>query len=189
MAGSNAEEDSSPTNEANDTLQDYEAPMDEDDDRAFMTIDSKKSSISNMADDGLGVDFLETTWEEPSIKLAEIHQHMHMFEGGKLGACSVRHRDFGTASIGVRAQFELLHALGCILMVCFILAILPLSLSQGLAQKMFGTSRLSPVLQQPTPDLAHTINASLTAARVDPSDNVAVALAIQNIEVPFGLCS
>ena len=75
-------------------------------------LERKKSAISSVADDGLGVNFLDTAWEEPSVEKAEIYQHMHMFEAGRQSACRVERHDFGHASIGVRAMFELLHALG-----------------------------------------------------------------------------
>lgn len=75
-------------------------------------VETKKSGVSAVADDGLGVHFLDTAWEEPSVEKAENYQHMHMFEAGRQSACRVKRHDFGHASIGVRAMFELLHALG-----------------------------------------------------------------------------
>ncbi len=81
------------------------------------------SAASSLVDDGLGTDYLETPWEEPTVAQAELYQHMHMFEGGDKSACGIHPHDFGRTSVGIRAQFELLAWLGWLFVGCLLLAI------------------------------------------------------------------
>jgi chemotaxis protein histidine kinase CheA len=71
----------------------------------------RMTSTASGLNDGLGSDFLSTTWVEPTKEAAELFVHMNMFGNGKASLCGTKVHEFGTTSVGVRAMFELFISL------------------------------------------------------------------------------
>lgn len=83
---------------------------------------TRKRSIK-FAGDGLGTNFLDTPWIEPTVADAELWQERSIFQAGKGDVCRISNHEFSKTSIGVAANFQLLVGLGVIIFVAILLSI------------------------------------------------------------------